>query len=402
MKYRWIARMLVLALALASVVGIAGVTVAESFGQTPSTSVTLGKGETWKADTTFILATEGLVLKYKSDNPKVAVVGDDGVVTALRPGKANIGIGYDQTLLGVCKVTVIAAPKRIRLSESKAVLSVGDVKVLTAELSKRSASAVTFSSSNEKVATVDAEGCVTAVAGGKATITAKTFNDKTAECDIYVLGGKAPTTLSLNVPEVDIQVGETFKLAPSVDEGSDAFYRYASQDKKIARVDAEGVITGMRKGSTSVAVKTHNGLIQAVTVNVKPRLREVYGCLTNDPATFTQYARKLSLERQDDAPAGSVICQNGEIALSMTANSCAVALNAVANPRYCIQGIDVSMKPENAAAKLIANGWALTGTKATDGVEQRAFTRAGDSSHFIAIATADGTTIQGILAQWTW
>ena len=399
MKYRWIARMLVLALALAS---FAGVAVAESFGQTPSTSVTLGKGETWKVDTSFILVTGGQVLKYKSDDSRVATVDADGVVTALRTGKASIGVGYDQTLLGVCNVTVVAAPKRIRLSDSRAVLSVGDVKALTVELSRRSASAVTFSSSNEKVATVDAEGQVTALSGGKATITARTFNDRTAECDIYVLGGKAPTTLSLNVPVVDIQVGETFKLVPSVDEGSDAFYRFASQNKKIARVDAEGVITGVRRGSTSVAVKTHNGLIQAVTVNVKPPLREVYGCLTNDPATFTQYARKLGLERQDDAPAGTVICQNGEIALSMTANSCAVALNAVANPSYCIQGIDVTMTPENAAAKLIANGWALTGTKAADGVEQRAFTKGGDSDHFIAIATADGTSIQGILAQWTW
>ena len=58
--------------------------------------------------------------------------------------------------------------------------------------------------------------------------------------------------------------------------------------------------------------------------------------------------------------------------------------------------------PEVAAAKLIANGWALTGTKASDGVEQRAFTKGGDTSRYIAIATVDGTTIQGLLAQWTW
>ena len=147
MKYRWIARMLVLALALAS---FAGVAVAESFGQTPSTSVTLGKGETWKVDTSFILVTGGQVLKYKSDDPRVATVDADGVVTALRTGKASIGVGYDQTLLGVCNVTVVAAPKRIRLSDSRAVLSVGDVKALTVELSRRSASAVTFSPSGAK------------------------------------------------------------------------------------------------------------------------------------------------------------------------------------------------------------------------------------------------------------
>ena len=402
MKYRWIARMLALALALTAVMGVAGAALAENFGQTPATSVTLGKGETCKVDTSAILVTGGQVLKYKSNDTKVAVVDDNGVITAVSKGDCVIGIGYDKTLLGVCNVTVRLAPKRVTLSEDNVVLSVGDVKELTAKLSKGSASALTFTSSNEKVATVDTDGRVTALSGGKATITAKTYNEKTAECVVYVLGGKAPTTLSLNVPVVDIQVGETFKQSPSVDEGSDAFYRYASQNKKIAAVDAQGVITGVRKGSTSVAVKTHNGLIQAVTVNVKPKLKNAYNCLTNDPAMFTLYARKLGLQRDADAPSGAVVYRNGELTLTMTSNSCAVTVASVANPKYCIEGIDVSMTPENASAKLIANGWALTGTKATDGVEQRAFTRAGDTSHFIAIATADGLTIQGILAQWNW
>ena len=97
-----------------------------------------------------------------------------------------------------------------------------------------------------------------------------------------------------------------------------------------------------------------------------------------------------------------MVCRDGELALSMTSSSCTVAVASVLSPRYCIEGIDTSMTPEVAAAKLIANGWALTGNKTSDGVEQRAFTRAGDETHFIAIATADGATIQGILAQWNW
>ena len=402
MKYRWIARVVALALLMASVMGISVVAGAESFGQTPSSSVKLGRGETCKFDISAIAVTAGQALKYKSDNTRVATVDADGVITALRKGKATIAVGFDKTLLGVCHVTVVAAPKRVSLSDDSAVLSVGDVKELAVKLSGGSASALTFASSNEKVATVDAEGRVTALAGGKATITVTTYNDRTATCAVYVLGGKAPTTLSLNVPVVDIQVGESFKLSPSVDEGSDAFYKYASQNRKIATVNAEGVITGVRKGSTSVAVKTHNGLIQAVEVNVKARLKDVYGSLTNDPATYALYAQKLGLERDEDAPAGTVVCRDGELALSMTSSSCTVAVASVLSPRYCIEGIDTSMTPEVAAAKLIANGWALTGNKTSDGVEQRAFTRAGDETHFIAIPTADGATIQGILAQWNW
>jgi len=400
MKYRWIARIVALALVMASLTGFAA--LAEGFGQTPSADVKLGRGETCKFDTSAILATGGQTLKYKTNNPKVAVVDAEGTITALRKGKATIAVGYDSTLLGLCHVTVVNSPKRVKLSEKSVVLSVGDVKALATRLSDGSASALTFTSSNDKVATVDGEGNVTAVAGGKATVTVKTYNDKTAECAVYVLGGKAPTMLSLNVPVVDIQVGETFHLVPSVDEGSDAFYKFASQNRKVATISADGVITGMRRGSTSVAVKTHNGLIQAVEVNVKARLKDAFGCLTNDPATFTQYAGKLGLVRQEDAPSGTVVCRDDELALTMTASSCAVTIVGAAKPRYCIAGIDAAMTPETAAAKLIANGWALTGTKSSDGVEQRAFTKADDPARTIAIATADGQTIQGIMAQWTW
>ncbi len=400
MKYRWIARALALALLMASVVGFAG--LAEGFGQTPSTSVKLGRGETCRFDTSAILVGKGQVLKYRSKNPNVATVDADGVITAVRKGKTTVAVGYDKTLLGVCNVTVVAAPKRVTLSDSYAVLSVGDVKPLTAKLSSGSASALRFTSSNDKVATVDDGGNVTAISGGKATVMVRTYNDIAATCDVYVLGGKAPTTLSLNVATVDIQVGETFRLSPSVDEGSDAIYRYASQNRKVASVSAEGVITGMRKGTTSVAVKTHNGLIQAVEVNVKARLKDAFKCLTDDPATYMQYARKLNLTRQTDGPVNTVTCQDDELALTMNASGCTATIVNVLKPRYCIAGIDVTMTPENAAAKLIANGWALTATKSTDGVEQRAFTRADAPARAIAIATADGTTIQGIMCQWNW
>lgn len=400
MKYRWIARVLALALLMASFAGFAG--VAEGFGQTPATNLKLGRGETCKFDTSAILDTVGQVLKYKSNNPRVATVDADGVITALRKGKATIGVGYGTTLLGVCHVTVAGAPRRVTLSDSYAVLSVGDVKALTAKLPGGTASALRFTSSNENVATVDDNGNVTAISGGKTTVMVRTFNDIAATCDVYVVGGKAPTTLSLNVASVDIQVGENFRLIPSVDEGSDALYKYASQNRKIATVNADGIITGMRKGTTSVAVKTHNGLIQAVEVNVKSRLRDAFKCLTDDPATYMQYARKLELTHQEDSPVNTVICKDDELTLTMNASSCTATIVNVPRPRYCVCGIDVTMTPENAAAKLIANGWSLTATKSTDGVEQRAFTRADAPSRTIAIATADGTTIQGILCQWNW
>ena len=400
MKRRCIALALALTLLLAA---LSGAALAESFSAASTVSVKLGRGESRKLDTSSLLVTEGQALQFRTSDKKVVSVSADGVVTALKKGRATVAVGYDKTLLGLYRITVGASPKRVTLSAKNIVLSAGDTVGLKAAVNKGAASALTFESGNPAVATVDAEGKVSAVGSGKTTVTVKTYNDRTAQCNVYVLGGKAPSTLSLNASAVIVQVGETFKLTPSVDEGSDAYYKFASQDRKIARVNADGEITGVKPGVTSVAVVTHNGLRQSVGVTVKPKLKDVYRCLTNEPAAYMRTVKRLKLKR--DAAAGDaakVVCRDGELALTLSAESCQVALNAVTDPRYCIQGIDVSMTPEAAAAKLIAAGWALTGTKATDGVEQRAFTRDGDSTHFVAISTADGQSIQGILAQWTW
>jgi len=397
MKRRCMAWLLALALLLA------GAAAAEGFGETPKATMTLGLGESRKLDTSSLLITDGQALSYRSSNDKTVAVSADGVVTGKKKGKAYVAVGYDKTLLGLYQVNVSSAPRKVALSARYMVLSAGDTGELKAALPSGTASDLIFSSGNEAVATVDAAGRVTALAGGRTTVTVSTFNEKTATCDVYVLGGKAPTTLSLNTSGVVIQVGETFKLIPSVDEGSDAYYKFASQDKKIARVNGDGVITGVKDGITSVGVLTHNGLTQSVGVTVKPRLKEAYSCLTNEPSKYLQIVKKLKLKRDTAAgDATTVVCRDDELALSLSATTCRVALNDVPNPRYCIQGIDVSMTPEAAAAKLIANGWALTGTRSTGGVEQRAFTKDSDTTHYVAVSTADGQTISGISAEWTW
>lgn len=69
-------------------------------------------------------------------------------------------------------------------------------------------SKLTWTSSNEKVATVDSTGNVTAIRAGKATITVRTSNDKTATCDVIV-----PGLVYTTIPTTEISQKEvmTFK-----------------------------------------------------------------------------------------------------------------------------------------------------------------------------------------------
>ena len=86
------------------------------------------------------------------------------------------------------KVTVTTKVDAVTLNQNEGILNVGKSVTLTATVTPEEIAAdttVTWSSSDEAVATVDSNGKVTAVATGNATITA-TAGEESASCDITV------------------------------------------------------------------------------------------------------------------------------------------------------------------------------------------------------------------------
>ena len=127
-------------------------------------------------------------VEWKSSDENVASVGENGEVVAHNPGQAVVtakAIGAEEgtTVAAGCFVTVTASP--IRVQSVKISLEPGDkaVKIkpdktyqLTATVLPRDATnkGVSWKSSDEKIATVDADGKVTTVSIGNATITVTT------------------------------------------------------------------------------------------------------------------------------------------------------------------------------------------------------------------------------------
>ena len=145
-------------------------------------------------------ATDKTVTWTTSD-ASVATVAD-GVVTAVAPGTATIiatatnGTDYtsdDRT--ATCTVTVtegfpsVVNVTGVVINKTSTTLTVGGTETLTATVNPGDATdkSVTWSSDNTSVATVDANGKVTAVAAGTATITVTTTDgSKTATCSVTV------------------------------------------------------------------------------------------------------------------------------------------------------------------------------------------------------------------------
>ncbi|MDR1455883.1 MAG: Ig-like domain-containing protein [Tannerella sp.] len=129
-------------------------------------------------------------LTWESDNPSVATVNGQGVVTAVSAGTANISATSTRKdrKSKVCAVTVIGEIE-IKLSANAINLVEGNTQTLTAEIIPSNVSQeVTWSSGDLSVATVDGSGTVTAIAAGTTTITATSALNpgRTAECSVTV------------------------------------------------------------------------------------------------------------------------------------------------------------------------------------------------------------------------
>ena len=88
-------------------------------------------------------------------------------------------------LSATTKVTVTTKVEKIELDKTEGILNVGNTVTITATVAPEEATnpAVTWSSSDESVATVDETGKVTAVATGNATITATSEDDSSVSAD---------------------------------------------------------------------------------------------------------------------------------------------------------------------------------------------------------------------------
>ena len=161
--------------------------------------------------------------------------------------------------------------RALTLSQRNADLTVGSTVKLTASGGE---SIVSFSSSNEAVATVSADGTVKAVGEGSAVVTAKA-GDLTASCSVAVKGTeqtKEPEDLSIYsvygesiVTDVTIELGNP---APMKVQGTESAVTWSIADTSIATVDSSGMVTGVAVGDTTLTA-TVDGQTLTCTIRIR-------------------------------------------------------------------------------------------------------------------------------------
>ena len=211
---------------------------------------------------------------WQSGNEKVATVDDSGVVTGVSKGtatiKATAADGSKRT--ATFQVTVQQQPEAITLKETGVVVNVGSYKTLTATVlpANTNDKTVTWVSSDEGVATVNAKGRVTPVAPGTCVITCRSKNFPAVSATATVEVRQLVTKITFADKDVSFNVGDTCQLfwqtAPANATNPALIFR--SSNEKIATVNDDGVVTGLKRGSCTITATAADGSNKKATVKI--------------------------------------------------------------------------------------------------------------------------------------
>ena len=239
-------------------------------------NIILNKGENETLTVTYNPenTTEDKTVTWESSNEDAVTVSEDGVITAVGAGNATITAKVgDKT--ATTQVEVKVPLESIRLNETEKQLNKGDDLQLSVTYNPEDTTAdktVTWTSTDDTVATVDENGKVTALKAGTTYIKAK-VEDKEVSCKIDVV--VQLTGINLNKDVAEIVKGQTEKLTVTLvpeDTTYTGKVEWTSSDDTIATVDENGNVKGIKEGTVTItakAVENGNEIIDTAEITVK-------------------------------------------------------------------------------------------------------------------------------------
>ncbi|MBB3108137.1 uncharacterized protein YjdB/arabinogalactan endo-1,4-beta-galactosidase [Paenibacillus phyllosphaerae] len=213
---------------------------------------------------------------WESSNELVATVSEQGLVTAVGNGQADITVkATDGGESDSVKVTVInVKTQSIKLDHELIRMRAGENVTVQATVLPADAAnpALQWISSNTGVFTVD-NGVVTAVADGSAILTVRAV-DGAAESSIdVVIADEIPVeSVAIDQSAVSLTAGLTAALSAVIQPATadNKQVTWSSSDESVATVDSNGLVIAKSKGETTITVTTADGGLtgtSVVTVN---------------------------------------------------------------------------------------------------------------------------------------
>jgi uncharacterized protein YjdB len=232
-------------------------------------TINVGESTTLKVVVSPANATNKKV-KWTSSNTKIVKVSSTGKVTGVANGKAIVtATSVSNNRKDTIIIKVVTPVSSVKLNRTTLDMIVGQSASLLATVSPNSASnkAVNWSSSDKKIATVNATGKVTAISNGAADITVTTADGK-KKTTAKVTVTTAVEDIAVDKSSVNLHVGNTTQVTATVlpVAASNQAVTWESSDKSIATVSQSGKITGVKAGQATISVTSEEGEFTAVVI----------------------------------------------------------------------------------------------------------------------------------------
>ena len=198
-----------------------------------------------------------------SSNTAVATVSSTGLVKGIKNGTANITVKTaDGGKTATCRITVGIPVTGVKINTTSRTVEARKTFQMAAwpQPSNASNKAVTWTSSNTSVASVNSSGLVTGIKNGTTTITVKTVDGGYTKTCVMTVGIPV-TSVNINTTAKVMNVGKTFQLAawPQPANATNKIVIWSSSNTGVATVSGTGLITARKKGTSTITVKTQDG-----------------------------------------------------------------------------------------------------------------------------------------------
>lgn len=158
----------------------------------------------------------------------------------------------------------------VKLNKSRLTMNIGDVETLVATITPRDASNknLTWSSSNRRVLSVDADGKIEALRAGTATITVKTEDGSYTDTIRVTVKEKeeevSNAKITLNRTKLELEKGDySYLYARVTGDVSSRTVEYKSSDEKVVTVSRYGTVRAIGSGRAVITASSDNGKISA-------------------------------------------------------------------------------------------------------------------------------------------
>lgn len=210
-------------------------------------------------------------ITWNTDNTSVATISEKGEISCVGVGTAKISATAKSGVSASATITVNEIKAETLDIEGSDTARIGDTTTLTAVILPENTSdkKIEWISSDESIATIDSEGCITTVAVGTVTITAK---QKDIEKQIEF------TVLPIDVESIEISssAGEKIKEGESThltavvspDNATYPAITWSVDNTDVATINEDGILEAKRFGKVTVTAAAGDGYSETYVISI--------------------------------------------------------------------------------------------------------------------------------------